>query len=299
MKQPSDLFAGYIPVIDNGYLRSIDRHTRKGSQIGVFATDIALTFAPYTRKEIRLLEPERVQHILTSMGADAYVLSLQQAYDKLADSTLAVTLIDDDISRGLVASTESRATLSFESPFLRWNRQNATVDQSVNTQAIVSSHELDTLFRDLYDDAKKSSDWWRHVSAAVMDSEGALLSIHHNTAMPLEYSGLLESDPRILANRGSGVELSLYLHAEAGCISHAAKEGQSLAGGSIYVTTFPCPNCAKLIAASGIKQVYFTEGYAMLDGQRVLEAKDVEIIKVDTHEQPNAQPHRLIPYPEK
>jgi dCMP deaminase len=48
----------------------------------------------------------------------------------------------------------------------------------------------------------------------------------------------------------------------------------------MFVTDFPCPPCAKLIAGAGIAKLYFVEGYAVLDGQDVLEAAGVEIVQV-------------------
>ena len=46
------------------------------------------------------------------------------------------------------------------------------------------------------------------------------------------------------------------------------------------MTDFPCPPCAKLIAAGGIARVHYRTGYAVLDGQDVLGAAGVEIVKI-------------------
>jgi len=51
------------------------------------------------------------------------------------------------------------------------------------------------------------------------------------------------------------------VHAEMDAITSAARKGISLRDGSIYVTTFPCHNCAKHIIASGIKKAYYIEPY--------------------------------------
>jgi dCMP deaminase len=48
----------------------------------------------------------------------------------------------------------------------------------------------------------------------------------------------------------------------------------------MYVTDFPCPPCAKLIAGAGIARLYFRTGYAVLDGQDVLEQAGVEVVQV-------------------
>jgi dCMP deaminase len=52
----------------------------------------------------------------------------------------------------------------------------------------------------------------------------------------------------------------------------------------MYVTTFPCPPCAKMIAFSGVKKLYYAGGYGVLDGEAIMKSKGVEIIFVDTGE---------------
>jgi len=54
-----------------------------------------------------------------------------------------------------------------------------------------------------------------------------------------------------------------------------------LSGADFYVTVFPCPDCTKLIAFSGVKRLFFKGGHASLDGVDILKAKGVEIIKVE------------------
>ncbi|WP_025051926.1 anti-phage dCTP deaminase [Sulfitobacter noctilucae] len=56
-------------------------------------------------------------------------------------------------------------------------------------------------------------------------------------------------------------EYGRMTHAEMTAICDAARLGRSLQDATIYVTTFPCHNCAKHIVASGIKRVVFIEPY--------------------------------------
>ena len=63
-------------------------------------------------------------------------------------------------------------------------------------------------------------------------------------------------------------------------IGEAAKKGISLEGASLYVTHFPCAVCAKFVAYSGIKKVYFREGTSTLDGKAILESADINIVRV-------------------
>jgi dCMP deaminase len=49
----------------------------------------------------------------------------------------------------------------------------------------------------------------------------------------------------------------------------------------LYVTVFPCPPCAKLIAYSGIKNVYCGGGYGVLDGEDILKSRGVKVFFVE------------------
>lgn len=51
------------------------------------------------------------------------------------------------------------------------------------------------------------------------------------------------------------------VHAEQNSISSAAKNGISTDGCDLIVSISPCTACAKLIIASGIKNVYYVEKY--------------------------------------
>ena len=76
------------------------------------------------------------------------------------------------------------------------------------------------------------------------------------------------------------LELSLATHAEARLIADAARGGRATQGASMYVTDFPCPPCAKLIAGAGIATLYFRKGYAVLDGEDVLRAAGVDLVDI-------------------
>lgn len=56
-------------------------------------------------------------------------------------------------------------------------------------------------------------------------------------------------------------EFSRPVHAEVAAIIDAARRGVAIDGSAIYVTTFPCHNCAKHIIATGIKKVIYLEPY--------------------------------------
>jgi cytidine deaminase len=69
---------------------------------------------------------------------------------------------------------------------------------------------------------------------------------------------LLELEGTQFMNIG---EFSRPVHAEMAAIIDAARRGVSVDGCSIYVTTFPCHNCAKHIIAAGLRRVVYLEPY--------------------------------------
>lgn len=85
---------------------------------------------------------------------------------------------------------------------------------------------------------------------------------------------ILVNDNRIIAQgyNGyiSGCEHSMIIrdghniatiHAEQNTIIDCAKRGVSCNNCTAYITHFPCYNCMKLMAASGIKEIKYIEDY--------------------------------------
>ena len=56
------------------------------------------------------------------------------------------------------------------------------------------------------------------------------------------------------------------LHAEANAITKVAASNNNSSGATIYVTSSPCIECAKLIIQAGIKRVVFSEKYRTQEG---------------------------------
>lgn len=57
------------------------------------------------------------------------------------------------------------------------------------------------------------------------------------------------------------LEFGRSVHAEMAALMSAARLGVSVAGATLYCTTFPCHMCARHIVASGIKRVVYIEPY--------------------------------------
>ena len=78
-----------------------------------------------------------------------------------------------------------------------------------------------------------------------------------------------------------GTTKPYVLHAEANAITKIARSGNSSEGATIYVTTSPCIECAKLIIQSGIKRVVFSEKYRVEDGIELLKRANIEVVYIE------------------
>lgn len=75
--------------------------------------------------------------------------------------------------------------------------------------------------------------------------------------------------------------LPYVLHAEANAITKVAKSNNSSEDATLYVTTAPCLECAKLIIQSGIQRVVYCDKYRIEDGIRLLERAGINVEFID------------------
>ena len=70
------------------------------------------------------------------------------------------------------------------------------------------------------------------------------------------------------------------LHAEANAITKVAQSNNSSNGATLYVTSSPCIECAKLIIQAGIKRVVFGEIYRLTDGIDLLKRAGIDCVQI-------------------
>ena len=71
------------------------------------------------------------------------------------------------------------------------------------------------------------------------------------------------------------------LHAEANAITKVAHSNNSSNGATLYVTSSPCIECAKLIIQAGIKRVVFGEIYRLTDGIELIKRAGIECVQIE------------------
>lgn len=79
---------------------------------------------------------------------------------------------------------------------------------------------------------------------------------------------------------GERQELCYAVHAEQMAIAEAAKKHFDFANCTLYITTYPCSICAKLICAFGIKKIYYLDGYPDSLTESIFANSDISCIKM-------------------
>ena len=80
-----------------------------------------------------------------------------------------------------------------------------------------------------------------------------------NRIVAAGYNGYLPGTPHVSRVRDGHEQATV--HAEQNAVADAARRGSSVEGCIAYVTHYVCINCAKILAAAGIKEVRYREDY--------------------------------------
>ncbi len=272
------IIIAYIPVIHQGYINLFQKY--EGIDCYVLNREMTYKYRPL-EKDIRALEPETIRDFIATLKIFNKVEMADEKWlENMSNEEIEIVMPDEDYMHELREKYYPHKKVIFESIFLRWDKDNAAKKNVINNDHKISRDEFDSRIicrSQLL--AEKSGDWWRQIGAIIVKDKKIVLE-GHNHHVPDEQMPYVNGDPRASFSKGVNIELSTAIHGEAYLIARAAEKGISLEGTSIYTSTFPCPPCAKLIAYSGIKKLYYSEGYSMLDGESILKSQGVEIIRV-------------------
>jgi len=119
----------------------------------------------------------------------------------------------------------------------------------------------------------KNSYCERRQVGAILVKDKMIISDGYN-GTPSGFENVCEDD--------NGVTKPYVLHAEANAITKVAKTNNSSENSTLYVTTSPCIECAKLIIQAGIKRVVYDESYRMNDGINLLKRAGIEVVQLNT-----------------
>lgn len=265
----------YVPVLHEGYRAFFAKHAEIKT-LYLLGNTVIERFRPLV-KDIRRLDPALMKKAIETLGFFERV----EVVEDLKNIPAPILIMpDEDVSRDLAVEFFKDKEVIFDPIFLRWHRDNSVAEQSVLADQEISEKEFDKqMIETAEKEGAKSADWWRQVGGIIV-KDGKIVMVGHNHHVPFEDLPNQQGDPRASFKQGINIEISTSLHCEAGLITAAARRGLSLEGLEMYVSDFPCPPCAKIVAYSGIKKLYYRRGYAMLDGLSILKDQGVKIIWV-------------------
>lgn len=276
----STYIIAYVPVLHDGYRRFFERHP-DADGVYVLSEEVLAAFDYIHRKDIRRLAPEAMVEALRTLSIGASVdVATDETLSKLAREDATFIFPKEDVSRQIAEKYFPRHQVVYDDVFLRWDKHNTVTQQELDPDEKITQEQFDRDVLARGDElAQSASDWYRQIGALIV-KDGEVIMSARNHHVPSDHQPYMDGDPRSTLFKGVHIELSTVLHAEAGLVAEAARRGISLDGASMYVTTFPCPPCAKQVAYAGIKKLYYRDGYAVLDGKRILTDNGVEIIRV-------------------
>lgn len=111
----------------------------------------------------------------------------------------------------------------------------------------------------------------RQVGALIV-KEKMIISDGFN-GTPSGFENICEDD--------QGTTKPYVLHAEANAITKVAKSSNSSEGATLYVTSSPCIECAKLIIQSGIRRVVYSDSYHCTDGIDLLHRVGIAVEQLE------------------
>lgn len=115
----------------------------------------------------------------------------------------------------------------------------------------------------------------RRQVGAIMVKDKSIISDGYN-GTPSGFENICEDE--------NGLTKPYVLHAEANAITKVARSTNNSLGATIYVTTSPCIECAKLIIQAGIKRVVYCQEYRVKDGIELLKKAGIITEFIDISE---------------
>lgn len=275
----------YVPVLHKGYVDFFATLAAQGISTLYLVSDEILAshdaFDYIHRKDrIRAIPVTLMQQLLLSCGALSVEFFDTTTAEVILKMNGEIHMPREDISIHIAEIYFPNSKIVYHDIFLRRHTENVGEDKIPDIKHSISPSALQKkIFGRVHEEANKSADWWRQVGAALV-ADGEILLIAHNEHMPEEQLPNSIGDARSLFKKGIHINYVTSVHAEISVIAEAAKRGVKTEGAELYVTDFPCPYCARAIAKSGIKKVYFEKGYAVLDGDVFLQEGGVEVVQV-------------------
>lgn len=268
----------YIPVVHKQVLAFLHEHA--AYPIWLLDNEVAQKENVYLERDARALPAALVKTELEAHGFKNVRVVTPAEIAEEAKQVKEFIIPEDEIVRFFQERYAPNVSVTAQNIFIRWTQKLSTTEFTVPPARTVTHDEFaKAILTRLEDEAKKSPDWWRQIASAVV-KDGEVVAEAHNKHLPTAHSLEINGDPRSNLDAGQGLGIYTSIHSEAAVIADCAKRGVTTEGADIYVTTFPCPTCARSIVEAGFKRVFYKKGYSLLDAESILKDAGIEIILV-------------------
>ena len=123
--------------------------------------------------------------------------------------------------------------------------------------------------------AKRSKDPVTQVGAVIINKNKRVIGLGYNGFIDIPDNDKLFPWTKN-SNNYEEIKYSYVIHAEANAILNSTS---SIKDSTLYVTLFPCRECAKLIIQSGIKKIVYLDYKEDLAALRMFKAANIDIIQ--------------------
>ncbi len=283
----STLIIGEFSVFHKGYtdfLAKIAEDKTHNFFIGILGDGLIKNLSAL-EPDIRKVSQKDIKRIINSYFKPEKLFTLKQdnflsIIKKINPSKIIILKGDksEDFSKKFLSDYKN--IIEYFDVRLRWEGEKVLEFKKESSQ--VSKKELTEhkkFIAEAQKEAEKSKCWWRQVGAVAVKNSKIIFR-GFNKMLPSDDECYKIGCIRDSIAPGKQPEICSVTHAEATIVSLAAREGVSLRGATLYVTHFPCPACAKLVAMSGFKKLVYSRGSSVFDGERVIASRGVDIVKI-------------------
>ncbi len=132
------------------------------------------------------------------------------------------------------------------------------------------------------DDVGKLSWDWTGQTGCCLVRDGEILEYGYNKVLP--YAGAMFHKGSVREKRhapiGENLELGETVHAEINAILKMSSKGKKLEAVDLWVNKFCCPYCARAVASSHIKRIFYKDEYINDLSYEVINSSGKEVVKV-------------------
>jgi len=141
----------------------------------------------------------------------------------------------------------------------------------VVVEIMASQKDLDKVYMSCADNiATLSHAVRKKVGCVLVTPENVMLSSYNGT--PSGWDNRCEDVHELFEHL---VTKPTVIHAELNAILHAARQGVSVKGATLYTTLSCCTACSAMIAQAGVKRLVYKEQYRDLSGINLLKEHDI------------------------